>query len=231
MESMRTNNVTFARQILRLSLRFNAFWRHRILWVGDSHAMFMRKGLRQQLGNHESIASLLYWIGPRLMFSVSKSGFPSARFFRLFVAVWKPRVLVISLGEIDIRMFLSDPSRRSAIWVEEYLRKVSEFCDELKINNVHLLTSIPISDLPQQDQIQSVGTVSERLNGFSWLQSELTVLVAREEFRSKIYVLNLQNCLSDKIGKLDSKFTDDGIHVNARGAWEVWNTVSKQIYK
>ena len=95
----RTTNLLFARQLLRLLSHFFKFNKLRILWIGDSHAVYMRRGLRFSLDQNNPMESLVYWLGPRLMYSVSKSGFPMSLFFRFCMRLWKPKVVIISLGE------------------------------------------------------------------------------------------------------------------------------------
>ena len=96
----------------------------RVLWIGDSHAAYMRSGLRFPLEQNKPMESLIYWLGPRLMYSVSKSGFPTSLFFRFCIRLWKPKVVIISLGEIDVRMFLHNPNLRDGRWVVDYLNQV-----------------------------------------------------------------------------------------------------------
>ena len=85
MENRTTSNIALLKQILRLIVFFKDFYRHRIIWIGDSHAIFMRRGLRSGVDGYSPIESLLFWMGPRLMYSVAKSGFPITIFFKFFI--------------------------------------------------------------------------------------------------------------------------------------------------
>ena len=225
----KTTNLLFARQLLRLSSRFFKFNMLRVLWIGDSHAAYMRRGLRFPLEQNKPMESLIYWLGPRLMYSVSKSGFPTSLFFRFCIRLWKPKVVIISLGEIDVRMFLHNPNLRDGRWVVDYLNQVSEICEKLNLQKIYLLTGIPVSELPAADPIERVGSTNDRLDGFDWLQNQIQLELRDHKNFSKIRFLDLLGCLNSPDRTLSSEFSDDGIHVNITGAWQVWSTISSQI--
>ena len=170
MEQRKTSSFAFSKQILQLLFNQQAYAKDKVLWIGDSHAAFMRKGLKEKSIDGFRICSLVYWLGPRLMYSVSKSGFPSTLLFRSFVRFWKPRVIIVLLGEIDIRMFLHEPRLRDSSWVRDYLVKVDDIRKVLHSSQIFVLTSMPVSDLPPLDAIERKGTLVERLSGFSWMQ-------------------------------------------------------------
>jgi len=165
------------------------------------------------------------------MFSISRSGFPLSLFFQTFIRLWKPRIVIISLGEIDVRMYLSDPKFRKTSWIADYLSRVLELCDKLKLNEIYLLTNIPVSNLPPLDPIERVGNITERLAGFNWLQTQIKLELKTNKDFSKIHYLDLYDCLNGSDGTLSSKLSDDGIHVNAAGAWQAWNVISVQALK
>ena len=226
-----TTNFAFAKQILRLLSRILEFRKFRILWIGDSHAVYMRRGLRSCFGQNKPIESLLYWLGPRLIFSISRSGFPLSLFFQTFIRLWKPRTVIISLGEIDVRMFLSNPKFRKTGWIADYLFRVLELCNKLKLNEIYLLTNIPVSNLPPLDPIERVGNITERLKGFNWLQAQIKLELKNNKDFSKIHYLDLHDCLNGADGTLSSNLSDDGIHVNVAGAWQVWSVISNQVLR
>ena len=231
LNSGRTTNLAFAKQVLKLLPRIFEFKKSRILWIGDSHAVFMRSGLRRPFGRNKPINSLLYWLGPRLMFSISQSGFSLSLFVQTFIRLWKPRIVIITLGEIDVRMFLSNPNLRKTRWIVDYLSRVLELCEKLHLNEIYLLTSIPVSNLPTLDPIERVGSTNERLEGFNWLQSQIKLGLSTNKNFSKIHLLDLRECLSGPDGTLSSNLSDDGIHVNVAGAWQTWKAISNQILK
>jgi hypothetical protein len=226
-ENRKQINLALLKQILRILIFFKAFYRNRIVWIGDSHAVFMRRGLRTRVDSRVPIESLLFWIGPRLMYSVAKSGFPTTIFFKFLVRTLRPKLVVISLGEIDVRMFLHNSSLRQSDWVHEYLVKVTELCCALKVNEVRLLTSIPVSEQPLLDPRERNGSLRERMEGFNWLQSEIQNQLLNNSKFEKIKYLDLNNCLGDSDGTLLSIYTTDGIHVNSLGAWRVWSLIEK----
>lgn len=229
MDKRKTTNLAFTKQLLRFFFNVVKFNNLRILWVGDSHAISMRSGLRLRLDQNKPIESLLYWLGPRLMYSVSKSGFPTSLFFQFSMRFWKPRFVIVSLGEIDVRMFLHNPHLRNSQWVLDYLYKVLELCNKLNLRQIYLLTSIPVSNLPPLDPIERVGSTEDRLNGFDWLQNQIDLELRSNRTFSKIHLLDLFSCLNGPDGTLSSKFSDDGIHVNSAGAWQVWGTIFNQF--
>ena len=225
MKNRRTSNFALFIQMLRLLAFFKAYYRYRVVWIGDSHAMFMRRGLRSAVDGGVPIQSLLFWIGPRLMYSVSKSGFPTTTFFRFLIRIWRPKLIVVSLGEIDVRMFLHNPSLRQSDWVRDYLVRVNELCDALRVDEIYLLTSIPVSELPPSDPIERRGSLAERMEGFYWLQDEIQSQLFQNKDFGKIKCLDLKNCLGNPNGTLSLSYTSDGIHVNSLGAWRVWSLI------
>lgn len=225
----KTTDFAFAKQVLKLLPRIIKFRKSRILWIGDSHAVFMRNGLRCSFDQNKPIESLLYWLGPRLMFSISRSGFSISSFFQSFIRLWKPRIVIVSLGEIDVRMFLSNANLRRTSWIVDYLIRVLELCERLHLKEIYLLTSIPVSNLPTMVPIKRVGSTAERLEGFNWLQSQIKFELSKNKNFSKIHLLDLHECLIGPDGTLSSNLSDDGIHVNVAGAWQAWRSISNQI--
>jgi hypothetical protein len=224
-KNRKTSNFVLLRQILRLIIFFKAFHKHRVVWIGDSHAVFMRGGIRSGVDDFVPIESLLFWIGPRLMYSIAKSGFPTTIFFKFLVRICRPKLVVISIGEIDVRMFLHNSSLRQSEWVHEYLVRVTELINALRVNEVRLLTSIPVSELPPSDPIERRGSLRERLEGFNWLQAVIQNELLNNSKFDKIKYIDLGNCLSGLDGTLSSIYTSDGIHVNSLGAWRVWGLI------
>jgi hypothetical protein len=124
-------------------------------------------------------------------------------------------------------MFLHNSSLRQSDWVHEYLVQVTELCYALKVNEVRLLTSIPVSEQPLLDPRERNGSLRERMEGFNWLQSEIQNQLLNNSKFAKIKYLDLNNCLGDSDGTLLSIYTTDGIHVNSLGAWRVWSLIEK----
>lgn len=229
LENRKSSNLALLKQIMRLLFHFNSYFKHRIVFVGDSHAVFIRQGLRIGVHGSQPINSLLFWIGPRLMYSVSKSGFPTTVLFKIMMWVWRPKLVVISLGEIDIRMFLHDTTLRNAEWVYDYLQKVEELRVHTRIESIYVLSGIPVSDLPPTDVIERMGTLSERLEGYRWLQSEIQTQLSQFEEFVNIHYIDLGNSLVGIDGSLSRDYSNDGIHVNSIGAWKVWDAIMKCV--
>jgi len=219
------------KQVMQLLLHFKAANKYKLVWVGDSHSAFIRKRLRQKVSSDPVIESMVYWLGPRLLYSISKTGIPTTRFFRTLMRIWKPRNVIVVLGEIDIRMFLSDLSLRDSLWVRNYLLKVEDFRKATNLNTIYILTCLPVSVPLNASSKDWKGSLIERLNGSDWLQSEVQKQINLEETFSRIKYLRLNGILLNNEGCLSRNFTEDGIHVNAIGAWALWGEISKQLLK
>jgi hypothetical protein len=117
---------------------------------------------------------------------------------------------------------------RKTYWVADFLGKLDILRFNLGKEKIHLLTTIPPSDLPPSDTgIERVGTLQERVEACSWLYLQISKLL--EESYPKIVLLNLGNTISTSDGSIDPKYCLDGIHVNTEGAARIWNQVNFQI--
>jgi hypothetical protein len=230
MEQRKTSNFAFFKQIIQILMHFKEYNKFKLVWVGDSHAAYLRKGLKHRDLNHPTIESLVYWLGPRLMYSVSRSGFPTTFFFRTFIRIWKPKLVIISLGEIDVRMYLSDPRLRNSLWVKDYLVKVNEFRKMLNLKVIYVLPDMPISKIPPLEPIERRGSFEARLDGYIWLKLEVKRQIELDESFSNIKCLSYRDSLVNDSASLASDFTDDGIHVNAVGSWRAWKEFSFQLH-
>jgi len=199
----------------------------RILWIGDSHSAFLRRGVKEA---KLDLSSIVYWLGPRLMYSISKHDFPLPFGTRRIMRLWRPTAVVVVLGEIDVRMFLAadEVKNRDNSWVREFLCRLDSLRRELGQERIFLLSSIPPSDLPPVDPgIERKGTLAERVIATAWLQNALELNL--KQLSLKVSVLDLGGEISASDGSISQKYCSDGIHVNKFGASKIWEVIGPHI--
>lgn len=196
------------------------------IWIGDSHAHFIaRNGKRIR---HFSITDknhLLIWLGPKLLYSVSRDGFHIDKLTSLILKKASIRQkLVLSLGEIDCRVHLVPRTLIKGTTefdniVRNYRVSVMQILEKYNLGSAFILTPMPPSDFGLDNPMfPRNGSLSERVT-VTKLLTESLVSVSSSEF----HVINLSSILASQDGSLNMKYSNDGIHVNLLGSTEVLN--------
>jgi lysophospholipase L1-like esterase len=128
--------------------------------------------------------------------------------------------MVISLGEIDCRMYLGSEKAdmyRSEFWVDRFLQNSLQLAKDIRVKRIIVLTPVPPSDIARIDErYPRKGTLYDRVDSTKWLTSAL--MNSKWSSDPTLNILDLSKILSIEDGSLDPKYTDDGVHVNLRGA-------------
>ena len=195
------------------------------IWIGDSHinyfANFGSKLQKHSLHNNQS--GLIIWVGPKLLYTVSKKGFQFDLLSKfLLLMLGDKQKVIISLGEIVCRVHLVPKTLH--LGAEAFEQIASNFKTEIMkmISKYDLGTPIILTPVPPSDfgLAESVfpwsGDISKRILVTNFLREAL-MLLNSDSFK----VLDLNTLLADESGKLKRHLSDDGIHVNALGSKKV----------
>ena len=204
-------------------------YRSEVTWLGDSHAAFLSgttiKSLNKDLNNNP-----LIWLGPRLMFSISKKGFPDFLFAKSNSGLLKDKsALAISLGEIDVRAHLSKDGSDIDVdeWVLNYVLKVRELTNHLEPTCTILIGPVP----PSPNQVRNpklpiVGPLDRRIHFTSLLEMALG-----ENIRAfaDLSFVPLSPLLANTDGILREDFVLDGIHTSEKACKVLAETIKTVI--
>ncbi|WP_322937143.1 SGNH/GDSL hydrolase family protein [Nocardioides bizhenqiangii] len=193
------------------------------LWIGDSHAVLLNAPsfAFDRLGRIG--ANRFVWhLGPRLMFSIARGGWPTS--VRVVTAVLgrlpnPPGVLTFSFGEIDVRCHLANrlvDGRLDTGFVATYVDRIDELRKRAGAETAVVVTPVPPSvDVTDHVAFPVVGTIEERLVAHRAICDALhqEVTAARPGMR----VTDLTAQLAGTDGQLRSDLTDDGCHTNDAG--------------
>lgn len=197
--------------------------------IGDSHAVLLVEGVMpsRRVVSVDPTTTLLY-LGPRLMHSVGRDGFPSwvlclVRRWRRSVFVRGRRTVALLLGEIDLRCHLAKPGRsdEEALnrLVESYLVQVRDLASRLgPEGQVVVCAPNPPSTTYESDEaFPVVGTADERADILDRLCRSLAngIQAANDK---RVRFLDVRPLVAGPNGHLREEFTFDGCHLNAAGA-------------
>jgi len=200
------------------------------IWVGDSHSLFIgNHGNKMRAISLSNSGDLVFWLGPKLMHSISRDGFAFSRFFKLLMKFSSTnKVLIVVLGEIDCRVHLTTLVKNNKIdeirvTIQKYWNQVHELCNRFGFEYSVILTPVPPSDKGIDNlEFPRTGSIEERIGITSFVSDEL------EGFKDeRVRVIKLNSILSDTDGTLSSAYTDDGVHVNALGSKVVISSLTK----
>jgi hypothetical protein len=200
-----------------------------ITWLGDSHAAFLSGTTIKSL-NADLNKSPLIWLGPRLMFSVSKKGFPDFLFSKSNAGLLKGRsTLVISLGEIDVRAHLSKKGSNVDLveWVGNYVLKVLELSKHLEPLCTIIVGPVPPSPHGEKNsRLPTVGPLDRRIHFTSTLE-----LTLEEKIRdvAKLFFIPLSPLLAKTDGTLRENFVLDGIHTSEEACKVLSKTIKRVL--
>lgn len=196
------------------------------VWLGDSHASF-NSGIPLRDLLRRSGTDALIWLGPRLMFSISKDGFPDFLFKPRYKNLMKGnRKLLVSFGEIDIRVHLSRESSKvqKFEWVGSYVEAVSELLNFWNPSVVFILGPVPPSGGMVDSQFPVNETLALRIEGTNLMNEKLATQTSNNP---KIRFVSLSSLLGDNEGLLLSKFYQDGVHASGNSRLEIQNFINK----
>jgi len=199
------------------------------LWFGDSHSIFLNKEYASGVLTRAPEGQLVWHLGPRLMHSIARNGFPPEviRGVRLLGRISRPGSLVpfVVTGEIDVRCHLvphsSDPGFDYG-FVAAYVRTVRTLAEQLGARTAVVCVPPPPSvDCPKNPEFPIRGTIAERIAVFGDLREALTKAVADASGPPRVLLLDATDLLVDETGEFRRELTDDGCHTNVDGVREV----------
>lgn len=205
-----------------------------VLWIGDSHAVCFHRPLMTHTlvrgSNDRSGDHFVWYLGPRLMYSLSAQGLPVRlpRALALMRRVGRlsrspARIVpVLVAGEIDVRCHLVPRLARSGSvsldFVPGYVALARSVARELGSEfAVVVVPTPPSATVPVLDQFPVVGSLPERHSAFGELRSSLHAAAQAAAHPPRVLVLDVADQLDDG-GGLREGLTDDGCHTNPRGA-------------
>ena len=175
----------------------------------------------------DATTTLLY-LGPRLMHSVGRDGFPP--WVLRLVNAWRrsplargvPTVAVL-LGEIDLRCHLAKPGRSGdealSQLVEAYLARMRDLLDRLgPAGQVVVCGPNPPSSVYESDEaFPVVGDADERAAILDRLCAKLSAGIGAAG-DPRLRFLDVRPLVAAPNGHLRADMTFDGCHLNAEGA-------------
>ena len=195
------------------------------VWIGDSHAVHMHSASMITAARQVAPGLWVIHLGPRLMYSIAREGFPTAvdRLLRLTRRTRRARDIVwgFSFGEIDVRCHLvprmSDPAPLA--FVPTYVDVVQRAVASAGARRGLILVPPPQSDTyPEQEILPVVGTIVERTDVNRALRTALVEAVsALPDHDASIHLVDVTDEFSDARGWLREELTFDGLHANDAG--------------
>ncbi|MCW2800013.1 MAG: hypothetical protein JWQ70_1485 [Aeromicrobium sp.] len=199
------------------------------VWVGDSNAVLFGANKFPRLGIGSTEPRRWVWsLGPRLMFSVARDGYPPMmhRMLRVLRRVRANRQVlwIFSAGEIDLRCHLV-PHLGDAdvmIFVKPYIERVRLLVGEF--DAPFAAVSIPVPPAADfSDEYPVVGTLEERLAAHRLMREQILANIGPTTGSTDavIFAFDATDRLSDEHGHYRPEVTDDGIHPNEAGRAEI----------
>jgi hypothetical protein len=106
---------------------------------------------------------------------------------------------------------------RNELWVKDYCKKIEELLIDKNPRSISVLGPMPPCDLgPVIEGYPRRGSISQRIEATKWLNGALKFQVTTR--KPEWNFINLMNLLATPEGTLSPQKTDDGLHVNSRGA-------------
>jgi hypothetical protein len=186
------------------------------LWIGDSHAMCVNRQVTNSMFMRGPEGQLILRAGARLMYSISRNGFPPSvmRVARFVNRFGRPGALVpiFLAGEIDVRVHLAERLDSSFDWVGDYVERCAEVARLLKADKMGFFVTTPPVDVPEADVWFPInGTIEERVEAHRRLRQALTSAV---EPIQDATLLDLTDMLMGPTGAMPIELTFDGAHTN-----------------
>jgi lysophospholipase L1-like esterase len=214
------------------------------VWVGDSHAVHMNSPTMITALRRLPDGRWVMHVGPRVMYSISREGLPSAALRVLRMVSRTPRAKDIvwgfSFGEIDVRCHLvprmGDPEAALA-FVPAYLEHLQEAATSAGARHCMVLIPPPESDVyPDQIGFPVVGSLTERIDASHAVRDAMVKAAAGlPASGATVHLIDLTEDFSDPRGAMREDLTYDGLHANDAGravfrkhVEEILRTVSEQ---
>lgn len=200
------------------------------LIVGDSHAVILGGGRLETARRIQRASDIgnayIVWLGPKLLHSVARKGFPpwvrvlmSAALTRMAGAAGVRIDLVF--GEIDVRCHLASRLRRVGPAAveglgDEFVAFLRACVENQGVLEVRYHEPTPPSDLGMQNKaFPRAGTLAERIECHRLLARRIAAGIAAR-FGNDPRVLFIPNPPGARLedGSLNPGWTDDGCHFN-----------------
>jgi lysophospholipase L1-like esterase len=208
------------------------------VWIGDSHAVHINTPAMVTALRRLPDGRWVWHLGPRIMFSIAREGFPPA-LLRVLRMVSHSRgasevVWAFSFGEIDVRCHLvprmGDPAS-ALTFVPRYLDHVQQAATLAGARRALVLVPPPESDVyPEQAGFPIVGTLEERVDASHALRDAM--LRAAKELSSvgaAVHLIDVTEEFSDERGAIIEDLTYDGLHTNDAGRAVIRKHVEETI--
>jgi hypothetical protein len=191
------------------------------LWIGDSHAAHYNDGLWpcppfRGFGD----GRFVWHLGPRLMWSITRDGFPRRvhALARVLRGLWRRRALTVFcvFGEIDVRCHLAPRVAEGASleFVQDYVAQVQALGEEFgAATTVVVVPPPPNESYPNAAEFPIQGTIAERLAAFDQVRAGLVAGTAAGGLR----LLDATDEFALPSGQLRPELSIDGCHVNGAG--------------
>lgn len=192
------------------------------IWLGDSHTRF-NLGHPEREGRFVRIsdADFVWSIGPRLMYSVARRGWPAdvrmgAAFVRRASRRLKLHVCSI-LGEIDVRVFLGERYATGTLdlsFVAAYVEQCVELARMMHATPVVVVPVPPCGEPDPQHEYPRICNLEQRVAAHQELRRAL-----RESTHSRgVLLFDPTSSLALPSGALRPPLTADGLHLNSPGS-------------
>ncbi len=195
----------------------------KLIFIGDSHAHFFFENKKIKRFSLKNRNKLIIWLGPKLLYSVSRNGFELKKRVRIILRIASNnQPVVILLGEIDCRVHFVE--KTLVLGIQEfdniaynYKNFVISLIDTYGFAKAIIIAPFPPSNLGLDNlKFPRNGSISDRVL--------VTKLITESLLRISSTQFNVINCsplISIKDGSLDEKYTDDGVHLNFLGSKKI----------
>jgi lysophospholipase L1-like esterase len=195
------------------------------LWVGDSHAVCFNQRLTAATLTRAPEGQVVWHLGPRLMHSLARQGFPSSlrRLARVVHRVGRPGAVVpvFVAGEIDVRCHLVPRATSEGFslgFAADYVRQGCELAQLMGSSRaVFVVPPPPSVACPVLPDFPIRGSIEERVAMFGALRAALAEAVDGYAGPVEALLLDATDALADEDAGLRQDLTDDGCHTNALG--------------
>lgn len=201
------------------------------VWVGDSNAVMFGSDRFPTFTIGSTEPGRWVWsLGPRLMYSVARDGYPPLMHRMLRVLRHVPanrKVLwIFSAGEIDIRCHLVPRLKEGADidFVKPYIEQVQALVGEFDAE--HAAVSVPVPPavgLADTPGFPLVGSLDDRLAAHRLMRQRILEETgpATGSTGAVIYAFDATDRLSDQHGHYRPEVTYDSFHPNDDGRAEI----------
>lgn len=208
------------------------FIKPKVIYIGDSHAHFLFETKKIKRFSIKDGNRLVIWLGPKLLYTVSKNGFELKKRVRIILRMASnEQPIVIVLGEIDCRVHFV--KKTLLLGREEFYNIANNYKKSVisLINTYGLAKAIVIAPFPPSDlgsnnpKFPRNGSISERVI-VTKLITESLIRITSSQFS----VINCSPMISIENGSLNEKYTDDGVHVNFLGSKKIIDKIDLKIF-